>query len=165
MSRHWNPKRTPARSQRGSRRSPAFSAGEIRLTLLGGVFVGLAYVSVPTGGVASGISGGAGGLSVVVIDGDTFDYRGDRIRIADIDTPELHPSRCAREAELGARATERLEALLAAGPFELEPADRDEDRYGRKLRIVMRDGESIGGMLVAEGLARPWEGRRRSWCG
>jgi micrococcal nuclease len=41
---------------------------------------------------------------------------------------------------------------------------RDEDRYGRKLRVVVRDGRSIGDMLVAEGLARAWTGRREPRC-
>jgi endonuclease YncB( thermonuclease family) len=55
--------------------------------------------------------------------------------------------------------------LLAAGPFELETiGGRDEDLYGRKLRIVTRDGRSIGDQLVAEGLARTWSGRREPWC-
>lgn len=58
----------------------------------------------------------------------------------------------------------RLQQLLSAGPFTLAPAERDADRYGRKLRIATRDGRSIGAMLVAEGLARPWEGARRPWC-
>lgn len=101
-----------------------------------------------------------------MIDGDTFDYAGGRVRIADIDTPETHPSRCAREAEIGARATRRLQTLLAAGPFELHPLGngRDTDRYGRKLRIVTRGGQSLGDVLVAEGLARTWSGRREPWC-
>ena len=47
----------------------------------------------------------------------------------------------------------------------LAAADRDTDRYGRKLRVVERDGVSLGETLVAEGLARRWEGRRRPWCG
>jgi endonuclease YncB( thermonuclease family) len=57
-------------------------------------------------------------------------------------------------------------ALLAAGPFELHALGdgRDEDRYGRKLRIVTRNGRSLGDMLVAEGLARTWTGRREPWC-
>ena len=38
------------------------------------------------------------------------------------------------------------------------------DRYGRKLRVLARGGESIGGMLVAEGLAHEWGGGKRSWC-
>ena len=102
--------------------------------------------------------------SVRVIDGDTFVHGGRTIRIADIDAPETHPPRCAREAELGARATRRLRALLVAGPFELVPIDRDEDHYGRKLRIVVRNGRPIGDTLIAEGLARPYGNGRRSWC-
>ena len=102
--------------------------------------------------------------AIRVVDGDTFVHRGVTIRIADIDTPETHPPRCAREAELGARATRRLAALLAAGPFELVPIDRDEDRYGRKLRIATRNGRPIGDTLIAEGLARPYGNGRRSWC-
>jgi len=103
---------------------------------------------------------------VRVIDGDTFDHNGARIRIADIDTPERN-GRCPHETALAARATRRMSALLAAGPFELHPTPdgRDEDRYGRKLRIVTRGGRSLGDMLVAEGLARTWTGRREPWCG
>jgi micrococcal nuclease len=106
----------------------------------------------------------SGGGRNCVVDGDTFWLDGEKIRIADIDTPETHPPRCAHEAELGARATRLLQALLSAGPITLATADRDTDRYGRKLRVVTRGGESLGDTLVAEGLARPWEGRRRPWC-
>jgi endonuclease YncB( thermonuclease family) len=98
-----------------------------------------------------------------MIDGDTFDYRGERIRIADIDTPELH-ARCPAELALARRATDRMRDLLGEGPFQLRRLGRDEDRYGRKLRVVMRDGRSLGDMLVAEGLARTWTGRREPWC-
>ncbi|WP_082640057.1 MULTISPECIES: thermonuclease family protein [unclassified Sphingopyxis] len=106
-------------------------------------------------------SGGGGNC---VVDGDTFWFAGDKYRIADIDTPETHPARCAEEAALGDAATERLRAWLNAGAFSLESAGRDTDRYGRNLRIVTRGGASVGSVLVAEGLARPWEGRRRPWC-
>lgn len=105
-----------------------------------------------------------GGTSNCVIDGDTFRYRGERIRIVDIDAPETHPPRCAHERELGARATQRLHELLNAGPFVLRAGFRDEDQYGRKLRTVMRDGDSIGVILISEGLARPYEYGRRPWC-
>ena len=105
-----------------------------------------------------------GGLNCVV-DGDTFWIDGEKIRIADIDTPETHPSRCAEEARLGNAATDRLQVLLNAGAFELEPIRRETDRYGRKLRIVVRNGQSLGGILVSEGLARSYAGGRRDgWC-
>ena len=105
-----------------------------------------------------------GGGRNCVVDGDTFWSDGVNIRIADIDAPETHPSRCAREEELGRRATLRLQELLNQGPFTLAPVDRDEDVYGRKLRIVMRDGTSVGMVLVDEGIARKWTGSRQPWC-
>jgi micrococcal nuclease len=100
-----------------------------------------------------------------VIDGDTFVLGGEKIRIADIDAPETGGAKCASEAELGGRATRRLRELLNAGPFELQGyQSRDRDRYGRRLRVVMRDGRSVGDTLIAEGLARRWNGKRRPWC-
>ena len=104
-----------------------------------------------------------GGINCIV-DGDTFWFQGTKYRIADIDTPETHGSRCPAEAALGAQATRRLHSLVNAGAFSLERGERDTDRYGRSLRIVTRSGESIGGMLVAEGLARKWDGARHPWC-
>jgi micrococcal nuclease len=100
-----------------------------------------------------------------VIDGDTFYFESQSIRIADIDAPETHPPRCAEEARLGKAATARLRDLLNAGPFEMRSGTRDEDRYGRKLRTIVRDGDSLGRILVAEGLARRWTGSRQPWCG
>ncbi|WP_232090156.1 thermonuclease family protein [Sphingomonas sp. HMP9] len=100
-----------------------------------------------------------------MVDGDTFWMAGTKIRIADIDTPETHPPRCAREARLGQAATVKMQALLNAAPFTLVPIKRDVDRYGRKLRIVRRGGESLGEVLVRHGLARHYGGGKRSpWC-
>ncbi|HZA66759.1 MAG TPA: thermonuclease family protein [Geminicoccaceae bacterium] len=100
-----------------------------------------------------------------VVDGDTIRYRGIKIRLEDIDAPEVFSPRCASEAALGRQATDRLLELMNAGPFAVVGGGRDEDRYGRKLRVIARDGRSLGATLVAERLARPWDGARRSWCG
>lgn len=99
-----------------------------------------------------------------MVDGDTIWFQGTKIRIADIDAPETHEPRCSSEEALGNRATGRLQQLLNNGSVTLETIDRDEDRYGRKLRIVRVDGSSVGDTLVGEGLARWYEGRRRPWC-
>lgn len=99
-----------------------------------------------------------------VVDGDTIWYRGEKIRIADINTPEVSEPECASEAALGARATERLTVLLNQGKFTLEPIDRAQDDYGRSLYVITRKGESLGDVLVDEGLAEEWQGHRRSWC-
>lgn len=100
-----------------------------------------------------------------VVDGDTLWNNGVKIRIADIDTPEISQPRCAAENALGERATVRLMELVNAAPFDmLAWHSRDEDRYGRKLRVLVRDGRSLGDMLVSEGLARTWTGKRQPWC-
>jgi micrococcal nuclease len=100
-----------------------------------------------------------------VVDGDTIWYRREKIRVADINAPELmHPS-CAFEARLAAAATARLTALLNAGAFALEPwPARRIDRYGRSLYVLTRGGRSLGLVLVNEGLAERWKGYRGSWC-
>jgi endonuclease YncB( thermonuclease family) len=157
---------------------------ELGTTLLAGLFVGLVaaqidwpqtsgaqsgsaharIVSASRAGTQFGFCHVGGGINCVV-DGDTIWMDGVKIRIADIDTPETHPPRCAAEADLGGRATRRLQDLLNAGPVTLEPIERDEDRYGRKLRRIMRGGKSLGETLVAEGLARSYRGGPRSgWC-
>lgn len=104
--------------------------------------------------------------STCVVDGDTIWYRGAKIRIADIDTPEVSRPRCPREAELGRKATIRLQSLLSEAPFRLEPAPsgRQHDRFGRELKVLKRGNASIGALLVREGLARRWGGPRRGWC-
>lgn len=99
-----------------------------------------------------------------VVDGDTFWFRGEKIRIADIDAPELSPPRCQRERERGLAAKQRLLDILNSGPLSFKTTARDEDRFGRKLRIIYRERRSVGDILVAEGLARKWQGSRRSWC-
>jgi endonuclease YncB( thermonuclease family) len=105
-----------------------------------------------------------GPRNTCVVDGDTFWLQGEKIRIADINAPETHQAGCPAELELGEAAARRLIALLNRGPFELQPVERDRDRYGRLLRIVARHGQSIGGELVREGLAERWKGRRGDWC-
>lgn len=100
-----------------------------------------------------------------VVDGDTIWLEGVKIRIADIDAPEISSPKCNAEYERGIRSRDRLMVLLNGGEFELRPiGNRDEDRYGRKLRVIIRSGQSLGDQLVSENLARTWTGRREAWC-
>ena len=100
-----------------------------------------------------------------IVDGDTFWLDGAKIRIADIDTPEIGQPKCDYEYDLGMKATYRLTELLNLGPFVVSPiGSRDQDQYGRKLRVITRSGQSLGDQLVSEGLARTWTGRREPGC-
>jgi len=97
-----------------------------------------------------------------VVDGDTLWLAGEKIRIADIDAPELH-GRCARESALARQARSRLLVLLNSAPFRIRRIGKD--RYGRTLAVILSARGSIGDQLVAEGLAQRWRGRKARWCG
>jgi endonuclease YncB( thermonuclease family) len=98
-----------------------------------------------------------------VIDGDTIRHEGVKIRLADIDAPEISTPKCFCEHDLGQEAKRRLLELLNGGPITIVPTrGSDADRYGRKLRVILQNGHSVGGILVAEGLARRWDGARRT---
>jgi endonuclease YncB( thermonuclease family) len=105
-----------------------------------------------------------GGGTNCVVDGDTFYIGGEKVRVAGIDAPETHPSRCADEARLGNAATEQLHALLNSGAVTMTSIDRDRDRYGRLLRNVAVDGADVGEAMVSSGVAREYAGGRRPWC-
>jgi len=105
-----------------------------------------------------------GGGTNCVVDGDTIWLEGQNIRIADIDAPETHEFGCPEEKARGDRATLRLQELVNSGPISLSSVDRDQDVYGRKLRLVYVNGKSVGDTLVGEGLARYYRGGKRSWC-
>ena len=65
-----------------------------------------------------------------------------------------------RPSRLAQRATQRLVQLLDGEPFVIAyHGGRNEDRYGRKLRVIERNGRSVRDMMVAEGSCAPL-GRR-----
>ncbi|MCM0018447.1 MAG: thermonuclease family protein [Tagaea sp.] len=98
------------------------------------------------------------------IDGDTIQCVGRRVRLVNVDTPELH-GQCPAEIALAYRALDFTAGRLAAGEIEIVvDAHRPKDRYGRTLAWVLVDGRDVGEDLIAAGLARRWDGRRRPWC-
>ncbi|WP_439604154.1 thermonuclease family protein [Shinella sp.] len=103
-----------------------------------------------------------------VIDGDTIELGGEAIRIANIDTPEIKHAQCDAERRLGRVAKAELDRILARGTIALTRGDpssgRKKDKYGRTLGVVSVDGTDVGEEMVARDLARPWSGKRRSWC-
>lgn len=115
------------------------------------------------GGTATGTTGGTGGTTrrnrariVRVVDGDTYDVRYGgrtvRIRVIGIDTPEVYgTTECG-----GPQASARAKRLLPRGTTVVltsDPSQQLEDRYGRSLRYVAKNGHDIGRKLLAAGLA------------
>jgi micrococcal nuclease len=109
------------------------------------------------------------GARIYITDGDTIRLpNGDRVRLAGIDTAEMPPrAACDREVKLALDAKARLHALVRNADevtLRRPPGERDADRYGRLLRDVLVDGQDVGAILVEEGLAQVWQGRKAEWC-
>jgi len=101
-----------------------------------------------------------------VLDGSTILYAGRKVRLADIDAPAIADARCDAERSRGGDAKLRLREILNEGDVTLVSANGGSPGKGGASRhLVVRNGQSIGNRLVREGLARPWTGQHRSWCG
>lgn len=83
------------------------------------------------------------------------------VRIFNIDAPEIE-GQCAYESDLAQRSKHRLAELMAGQRIEINR--QGIDRYGRTLAAVTINGVDAGNVLVREGLARTWSGRREPWC-
>jgi micrococcal nuclease len=95
------------------------------------------------------------GVVAAVYDGDTLTLRdGRRIRLVQIDTPELGSGECYSRA---ART-----ALLNLAPpggrvvLDVDVALDRVDRYGRLLRYIRRSGSNVNLELVRRGAATPY---------
>ena len=90
-----------------------------------------------------------------VIDGDTLDLSdGQRVRLLQIDTPELGSGECYSRASRTALL--RLAPEGGAVTLEADPALDKVDRYGRVLRYVKHNGVNVNIRLVLDGAAAPY---------
>jgi endonuclease YncB( thermonuclease family) len=107
-----------------------------------------------------------------VHDGDTIrTCAGERIRLENIDAPELRGSeRCSAynrrrlahgknpawcDFALGEQSRDALATFLAAGPVRIRR--NGTDRYGRTLATLSVNGRDAGRYLITLGLARRWQ--------
>jgi endonuclease YncB( thermonuclease family) len=111
-----------------------------------------------------------------VVDGDTVEARVPiwlgqeiitKVRLRGIDAPEIAGA-CGAERVRAEAARDRLGALIAGAPVTL--AEIGPDKYsGRVIARLMAGaaGRQVdaGALLVSEGLARRYSGKRREgWC-
>ncbi|PYB71251.1 thermonuclease family protein [Rhizobium wuzhouense] len=108
---------------------------------------------------------GTSGLDNCVADGDTFWFSKTRITLADISAPATDKAACQQERDRGFAAKVRLRDLLNAGKFDIEVLKGQPLQAGSSvMRVVTRDGRSLGSILVSEGLAKPRLAANQSWC-
>jgi|SRR5665213_1955125 len=116
------------------------------------VVVGLVLVSLCAAARADDLIGQAS-----VVDGDTLEIHGTRIRLWGIDAPET--SQLCRDDDsntypCGAQAANALDAFIARRPVNCSPISLD--RYGHTVATCTVDQTDLGTWLVSKGLALDW---------
>ena len=136
----------------GFSRSPGLHVTALAAVALGAAGCGgPASTSAPTS-VAS--PPGEAATVAYVNDGDTLrTTSGRRVRLLQIDAPELHGD-CFGKAALA--ALRRLAPKGARVTLVRDPALDATDRYGRQLRYVFAAGKNVNVALVREGAASPY---------
>lgn len=90
-----------------------------------------------------------------VIDGDTVGLTsGERVRLVQIDTPEVGGGECYSQA--ARKVLLRLTPVGSTVVLEADPKLDSVDRYGRLLRYIKRSGINVNIRLVLDGAAAPY---------
>ena len=120
--------------------------------LLAWIIAGLALLASSGAASADDLIGQAS-----VIDGDTLEIHGNRIRLWGIDAPEttqLCRGEDSEQYRCGAQAANDLDGYIASRPVNCNPISLD--RYGRTLATCTVGGADLGEWLVRNGLALDW---------
>ena len=109
-----------------------------------------------------------------VIDGDTFDAVvmldddirvSVRVRMRDLDTPEIH-GKCDYERNRAAVAREKLAEMIPAGSI-VELSNVKDDKYLGRIdaNVAIAGGADVSARMVRAGLGRRYNGGKRAgWC-
>ncbi len=101
----------------------------------------------------------------VIIDGDTIDVGGERIRLHGIDAPESrqHCSVGGSDWRCGESATLALERESRGRTVSCKGSERD--RYGRILAVCFAGGTDLNAMMVREGFALAYRRYSKDYVG
>ena len=102
-------------------------------------------------------------------DGDTcyvmIDGNKAKIRLLELDTPEISKPKCEAELELGLEARDYLNNLITnASSVEIK-TDFEKDYFGRTLAHLIIDGEDASAKIRSNNLGVIYErGNKKDWC-
>jgi hypothetical protein len=96
-----------------------------------------------------------------VLSADSYAYKGRRYRVADISVPSQTDAQCPAEAELAQQGRAALAAMMNGGAFDARPDPVDPDP---SAKLLVRDGVSLGQLMILKGHAQPWSPKPINWC-
>ena len=102
-------------------------------------------------------------------DGDTcyvmLNGANTKIRLLELDTPEISKPKCEAELELGLKARDYLNNLIDnAATIEFK-TDYEEDYFGRTLSYLIIDGEDVSANIVSKNLGVVYDrDNKTDWC-
>ena len=102
-------------------------------------------------------------------DGDTcyvtVDGKNNKIRLLELDTPEISKPKCDKELELGLKARDYINNLIEnASSIEFK-TEYKEDYFGRILSYLIIDGEDVSAKIVSNNLGVVYDrNNKNDWC-
>ena len=102
-------------------------------------------------------------------DGDTcyvmIDGTKAKIRLLELDTPEISKPKCEAELELGLEARDYLNNLIANASLVEIKTEYEKDYFGRTLAHLIIDGEDASAKIRSNNLGAIYEnGKKKDWC-
>ena len=102
-------------------------------------------------------------------DGDTcyvtIDGQNEKIRLLELDTPEISKPKCDAELELGIKSRDFVNNLIKNAKTIEFKTDYELDYFGRILSYLIIDGDDISALLVKNSLGVVYKkGHKMDWC-
>ena len=102
-------------------------------------------------------------------DGDTcyviYEGKKDKVRLLDLDTPEISNPKCEKEYKLGIEAREYINQLISEGKRIEFETEYNRDFFGRILSYIIVDGENVSKLMVSHSLGIVYDkNNKKDWC-
>jgi len=102
-------------------------------------------------------------------DGDTcyvtINSKNEKIRLLELDTPEISKPKCDAELELGLEARDYINNLITNATTIEFKTDYTKDYFGRILSFLIIDGEDVSTKIVSNNLGVVYDkNSKKDWC-
>jgi len=108
-----------------------------------------------------------GDTCYVRVDGKIRNEDGEllKIRLLELDTPEISKPKCDKELEWGIRARDYINNLIENSKIIVVKTDFKHDPFQRILAHLIIDGDNVSALLVKNGLGVVYKkGHKMDWC-